>query len=617
MPMKNLSFRWQILLPVILLGSFLLVNFGFYSSRQTLIDGDGNGYYAYLPAIFIYHTIDFKEFAKVSPARDEKYHQPHYFFQKNDVLVNKYTCGTALLQAPMFLTALGLSALTGLETNGYTILFQYSVALSGLIFLYLGLHFLRKLLQSYQIREQLIIIAIMSILFATNLFFYAFVQPSFSHVYSFFAITLFAFSVRKYFTGGPYRMLLLAAFALGLVVLIRPVNVLVLLAVPFLAGVPYSSLTTEALRGLHGAAWRKNFHLVCTVSGIFLLTISPQLVILTLQTGSPFQWLYPGEGFNFGHPHIIDFLFSYKKGWFVYTPFMLLLIPGLIVLIKRSKFEFITFLCFLLFAIYLFSAWWNWFYGDGFGMRPMVDYYGMFLVPVSLFLDRISGKTGKIFTGSFIILSAGLNLIQSYQYAKEILHPDSMNKKAYWYTFLRTSAPFEGVIGLSQEIVYGTISSEPLIRAFQDFEQDGQGWIKLQEADTGNAFSGNHLLKLDSNNVYSYGYSLLVDKKLQGRNDLYVAFSVHYYEPAKNSAATALFVADVLDSQYRSLYYRNIKLECVPDRITGRWRKAEAGFRLPVLHDDAIQIRFYIWNKDRQTFFLDDMEIRLYEILYN
>ncbi len=608
MPMKNVSFRWQILLSVLVLASFISVNFGFYSSRQTFIDGDGNGYYAYLPAIFIYQTIDFEQFVTNSPARDEKYHQPHYFFQKNGVLVNKYTCGIALLQTPLFLTALGISSLTGLDTNGYSVLFQYSVALSGLVFLFLGLHFLQKLLQSYNLPNQVVTVVAIVVVFATNLFFYAFIQPSFSHVYSFFAVTLFAFSARRYFTGGQSNMLLLAAFALGLVVLIRPVNFLVVLAVPFLAGGPHAFLGTKTQRN--------GVYIILAAAGIFLATLGPQLIILTLQTGSPFQWLYPGEGFYLNHPRIIHFLFSYKKGWFVYTPFMLLLIPGLIVLVRRSKFEFLAFLCFLLCVIYLFSSWWNWFYGDGFGMRPMVDFYGLFLIPIGMFIHRAT-KSRLIIISGFIILATGLNLIQSYQYSTGILHADSMSRHAYWYTFLRTSPQYRNILGSDKESVFCSLAEKPFVDVSNDFERDYPDWIKLHEANTGKAHSGNHLLELEASQVYSFGYPLLINDTLLGRDDLYADFSVYYFESVENSAQGAIFVADVLDSRYHSLYYRNFRIKTAPDNIICQWRKAETGFRLPRLYEDASQVRFYIWNKDQGNFFLDDMEIKIFTILQN
>ncbi|HNS18015.1 MAG TPA: hypothetical protein PKI34_09370 [Bacteroidales bacterium] len=619
--MKSRSSKQQLFILLTLIIAFFIVNFGFYSSRKVFIDGDGNGYYAWLPSIFIYHTIDFEEFIKRSSAADERYHQPHYFIRGGEVLINKYTCGTALLQTPLFLAALGASHLTGLGADGHEILFQYGVALSALLYLFLGLLFLKRLLRTYPLSDNVLLMLLIAVVFATNLFFYAFIQPSLSHVYSFFAVTLFAFSVRRYFTEGQSNMLLLAAFALGLVVLIRPVNIIVLLAVPFLAGKASTLLsgiksffTAEARGGSHGGAQRYPAPTILKAAAIFLLTVSPQLILLILQTGSPFHWLYPGEGFNLTHPHIIDFLFSYKKGWFVYTPFMLLLIPGYFILWNKSRYEFIFHLSFLLSALYFFSAWWNWFYGDGFGMRPMVDHYGIFLIPVGIFYDRLA-RTGKTIICGLIVLAIGLNLIQSYQYSRGIIHADSMDKSAYWYTFLKTSTRFEDQTGTDKETIYGRLAETPVVSVFQDFEREYPGWIKLQEADTGKAFSGNHHLRMDSIHPYSFGYPLATREDLTGRGDLYVSFSVRYFEEDTNAAKGAVFITDILDDRYRSLYYRNFKLKKVPDALTGQWRLAETGFRLPHLYDDADQIRFYIWNKDQGSFYLDDMEIKIFRII--
>ena len=292
---------------------------------------------------------------------------------------------------------------------------------------------------------------------------------------------------------------------------------------------------------------------------------------------------------------------------------MLLLIPGLIILFKRSKFGFITFLCFLLFVIYLFSAWWNWFYGDGFGMRPMVDFYGLMLIPIGMFIHRVT-RTHLIIVYGFIILTTVLNLTQSYQYSRGILHADSMSRQAYWYTFLKTSSQYRNMLGSDKEYVFGSLAEDPIADAPNDFERDYPEWIKLHEADTGKAHSGNYLLELDASQAYSFGYPLLIDDTLLGRDDLYVDFSVYYFEPVENSALGAIFVADVLDSQYHSLYYRNFRMKTIPDDIICQWRKAETGFRLPRLYEDASQVRFYIWNKDPGNFFLDDIEIRLYKI---
>ncbi len=57
-----------------------------------------------------------------------------------------------------------------------------------------------------------------------------------SHVYSFMLITLFLLTVRESFRGKGWRWLFLPALKLGLIILIRPTNALVILLVPCMAG---------------------------------------------------------------------------------------------------------------------------------------------------------------------------------------------------------------------------------------------------------------------------------------------------------------------------------------------------------------------------------------------
>ena len=131
----------------LLLISFIITNFvGPKANRKHIIDGDGSGLYAYLPAIIIHKTVDFTpvfEFEKLRRAPD---YMGHYFHSYEEILINKFGCGTALLQLPFFLIAYLLSILTGLEADGYNIFFQYSVALSAIFWAFLGLIYFQKTL---------------------------------------------------------------------------------------------------------------------------------------------------------------------------------------------------------------------------------------------------------------------------------------------------------------------------------------------------------------------------------------------------------------------------------------------------------------------------------------
>jgi len=61
-------------------------------------------------------------------------------------------------------------------------------------------------------------------------------------------------------------------------------------------------------------------------------------------TGSWWQDGYSGLGFDWLEPHLMDGLFSYRRGWLVYTPVMLFALIGVFQLPKQWVLPVIIFL---------------------------------------------------------------------------------------------------------------------------------------------------------------------------------------------------------------------------------------------------------------------------------
>jgi hypothetical protein len=350
----------------------------------------------------------------------------------------------------------------GMETDGYNILFQYAVAVAALFWVSIALLYFVKLARTYQITKENAWLMAFVGFFGTNLFFYALISPSHSHVYSFSVVTITFYYVRKSFQSQNRKSILQAAFWFGLVVLVRPVNVLAAAAFPFLASSGQQFLQTLKSK-MHGFR-------IAEIILVFVLALSPQLIINYLQTGNPIIYGYQNEGFYFGHPEIFNFLLSFRKGWFVYTPLMLLLIPATVLLYKRSKYECCTFLLFFVLLVYVFSSWWNWFYGDSFGMRPMVDFYGLFFLVILLTMSTIRKKSALISLSVFLLLTAFLNLFQTWQYAVGIIHPDAMNRKAYNYVFLRSDKSYKHAVAATDESFYGALEQSPFFETKNNLE---------------------------------------------------------------------------------------------------------------------------------------------------
>ena len=585
---------------------FFTVNFVWPDDdfRIRTIDGDGRGYYDYLPTLLLYHTVDFKKTFEFEKANHPPGYLGHNFHKVNGVYINKFTVGTSLMMLPFFLVAHVLSPLLGLPADGYSLLYQYEIALAALFWLWVGLFFLWRLLKSYRISDNIGFGIMLFLITGTNLLHYALVDVAFSHVYSFAAIAAFLYSVRRLLTGFTLARLATAAFLFGWVVLIRPVNAMVLLAIPFLSFKP------EVFKQLLIFTVSPVKNLV-TALAMFALGIMPQLVINYLQTGNPVVYGYKGEGFYFLNPHITGFLFSYKKGWFVYTPLMLLLIPAVLSLYKRSLYVFITFGIFLLLLLYLFSSWWNWYYGDGFGMRPMVDYYALFALVIALWITKLKPVIRKWILVVSVLLAA-LNIVQTYQYFKGIIHVDSMNKQAYRYLFLKTSDKYRNVVAPADEFFYGKLSEKPLLISTNDFEGSTERWSKAGNIAVSKFRQEDHCLKMDDKTAFSSSFQFTADEQMADKR-LYLIIKSEVLEPVENAALKALFVVDVHNDKGELKFYKAFPVKALPDTLTNKWTAAHKGVVLPLLNYGD-RVKCYIWNKEKTRFFIDNMEVVLYEI---
>ena len=584
-----------------------IANIEFSGLRTEIIKGDGRGYYSYLPSIFIHHTLDFTkvyEFEKQKLALD---YLGHFYIDNGDTKINKYYSGVALLLLPFFLIAYFLSLIFGFELNGYSLIFQYSVFFAGLFYCFLGLWFTRKLLKLFNIPKRIIIFVIVLLLFGTNLFYYSFINPSHSHVYSFAMVAIFLYFVKKIFISYSVKDIYKAAIALGLIILIRPTNALILFILPFLA----SDKTTLINTASRFFKFKKEFFISFL---IVLFIIGIQFIINLIQSGSIFIWSYKGEGFNFLNPEISNLLFSFRKGLFIYTPLTFLAFFALIPLIKQSYYSFFTLTGFFLILFYFLSAWWNWFYGDSFGMRSVIDYYPVFAILLGILFYKFSSKSIRIPLITISVLFLIINLIQTYQYSNFIIHPDAMNKEKYLYIFLKTGDEYKNIFGGSVESRYGEIKEREIKHYFNDFENPSEDWMLFSIVEIGDtAYSGNKVTMLDSVVIYNSGIKIKVDSALTKIKKPFVKTSLWKYNIKDNASGKSLFVVDIKNASGGDYFYKAFKLTDIPTDTIRVWEKTELEFKIPQLKSIDDVIMFYVWNIEGKNFYVDDVEIGIFE----
>lgn len=409
--------------------------------RQVL-GWDVFGYYLYLPATFIHHDIALEEHAWLDSLMAQ-YEPSATLYQLVDgpdgKRVIKYSAGMAVLYAPFFLVAHTAAPLLGFPADGLSPPYQYILAFGCLLYALLGLLVFRRVLLHF-FSDGWSAVVILLTVFGTNfLQLAAWDGTLLTHTPLFLLYALLLWATIRWHAVPRMRTALLLGATAGLITLVRPSEgVCLLLPLFWLPG--------------GGRGWRGKWALlrahpgqVAAAAAACVVAASPQLIYWHAVTG---QWIFysyvnPGEGFDFLPPHIIDFLFSFRKGWLLYTPLMALALAGLPLLWKRRREAFWAVVLFLLADLWVASAWTTWWYAGGsFSSRSMVPAYTVLALPLGTCMQALWQR--KCLRGPAMVAVAALvllNLFQTWQWRHGILPRDRVTGAYYRAIFGRLAKP--------------------------------------------------------------------------------------------------------------------------------------------------------------------------------
>ena len=397
------------------------------NQKNALINWDVTSYYSYLPAIFVHKDLKF-EFLNNSKIN---YAEKHQFWPEtapNGNKVIKTTMGMSVLYFPFFIISHIYSLINDkVVANGFSKPYEIGLTFSSIFYLMIGLFFLAKVLKSLY-EDKKVSILLFLVLLGTNLFYYATTEPCMSHVYTFSLASIFMYITTKIFLKNSLIFFIFLGLITGLLFLVRPTNILFIITFLLYKIENFSSIKKR----LYWFIQHYKKLIIATI--IAVLIGSVQFIYWKWATGNWFFNSYVGERFYFNQPRILEFLFSYRKGWLVYTPIFFISLLGLYKMYMRKNPWFFSLLIILPIIIYLFSSWWCWWFGGGFGMRPMIDYYPLLIIPLGEILrTKISYKKYIInfILGGFV----ALNLFQTLQKRNGVIHWDSMSKESYWAFF--------------------------------------------------------------------------------------------------------------------------------------------------------------------------------------
>jgi len=405
-----------------------MFNIHYWTHKNRVIYNDVISYYAYLPATVIYHDLSL-DFTRDSSDYFADKFWPLKTPEGRNVI--KMSMGLSFLYAPFFVAGHVMAKLTDYPADGFSLPYKMLLNLSAVFYLALGLFFLRKVLEKY-FNQKVVIITLVATVLGTNLYFYSAVESTMPHVYLFSLFSAFLYLTIKWYENPDMEKAIIIGLLGGLITLIRPTDIL--LAVFFFLWNVKSG--RELKQRFMFYVKNPRFKIAMALS--FFVIWIPQFVYWKYATGHWIYYSYNDEGFNFLHPHIIDGLFSYRKGWLVYTPVMILAISGLAISFKKFKTVFYPTLVFLVLNIYIITSWWCWWYGGSYGNRPFIDSYPLMALSLAVFINWVllRKKLIGIAAQIVIVLLILLNIFQTWQYYGGDIHHDAMTKKAYWKLFL-------------------------------------------------------------------------------------------------------------------------------------------------------------------------------------
>ncbi len=368
---------------------------------HTLIESDGFGYYIYLPAFFIHNDV---------------LHQGYAMQLDNGYMLNKYTCGVALLETPFFLIADCLNDALGADQhNGRGWVYMLLMAISTATYMCLALTILFFFIKK-KFDGKVALISVLVIYLATNAFYYTVIEPGLSHIYS-----LFCFSVCLYFTDRYYKTTNIAniiGFGVfwALATLIRPTNGLLILFFLFYEVYSFNELKLRLKEHLY------NYRHFIVVALVSLIIASPQFLYWYKITGKPiiFSYGYNHESFsNWKSPKIIEVLVGHKSGWLLHTPVMIFSLIGMVMAYRAKKLSAPVMISLFLLTLLVCASWWAYTFGCAFGYRSFIEYYALLILPLGFFVDYVFKKR-KVWVISFLallLLFVYMNLQMTYLYA--------------------------------------------------------------------------------------------------------------------------------------------------------------------------------------------------------
>ncbi len=358
---------------------------------RPVVEGDGVGYYAYLHAILVSHSLRLSNEYSAAVSSHVPVYLPLVTTKTSTGrLADYFPIGSAVMAAPAYLVALWLRP-SGEPQYGSP--FVEAFTLASLAYGLMGLAISYRLASSVTGNRRAALVGVAGATVATPAVYYLLSDPSYSQTFSVFCVSAFLY---LWFAHPPHSAK--GWFGLGVLGGIMAMT-------RFQDGLLLAIVLVDARRLRWPALW--------LIPGV-LIGFAPQFVTDQVQFNTWLPQRPPGQDLDLLHSHYLDTLFSSRDGVLVWSPVALVAVVGLI-FIRDRRLQMAVVVALVLETLIIGAAPDP--VGRSFGARRFVDLVPVAAVGVAAFAERFGPKISLALVGLLcawnIVLEANFEYLMS------------------------------------------------------------------------------------------------------------------------------------------------------------------------------------------------------------
>jgi len=597
------SKRFALIVALIFTISFVWIKA--FHMPKNVIGYDTLGYYLYFPALQLHNDIGLKDRKWLEDANNKENLTPWFyqFYQEegNENWIIKYTPGWIVMHYPFVLSGHIYAKVNSLPTDGFGKPYQMGLLAGSFFYIFLGYYFMvLALAKLFSNATAFWLAALLTV--GTNVLHMFGIGPLAIHTVIFALNGVILWLVVKYQDNPTFGTRFFGGLLVGLIALSRPTDVF--------SGVFLLAFWLSWPIKFNAELFRK----ILPVGLGFMLPILPLLIYWKFVSGSFFINSYgnnPGEGLDLFTPYILEFLFSARKGWFVFTPIVILFIPGFVYLYRKEKTWFWPTLIYSLLMLWVTASWTNWWYASGsYSARSIIPSLVFLAVPLGFLLEKIRTRGFVRQTLNYALIAALLfiNLFYAWQFEHYILTAERNTWPYLFKTFLKTKAP-EGSANLlaidRANVTWDMVPNK------DEYSYNGLAFYDFEEVGNSNSIPGvcGKSGLLTQENAFSSGaevpYGVITDK-----DHIYVRIKGWAFIPDTSKIKNTELLAVIHYWHGRKPYgYNSTRIQL--KNVIG-WQSFEVTSISPVIRSSSDKMKSYLWFPKGDTVAIDNIQIGAY-----